>query len=131
MNAYFRFCIIHFINKYIQKIIFKYLSVEIYSKFHVSSSFRYHMYLKTPSQDSSWTTYLQPFTTGMLIVTLLSILCCAVIISIPYYTAHWIKSNTKEEQQFSIGNSLIVTLGAFFQQGEVYFLILIFKINFR
>ena len=88
------------------------------------------MYLKTPSQDSSWTTYLQPFTTGMLIVTLFSILCCAVIISIPYYTAHWIKSNTKEEQQFSIGNSLIVTLGAFFQQGLVYFPTLICKIDF-
>ena len=79
------------------------------------------MFLKTPSQDSSWTTYLQPFTTSMLIVTLFSILCCALVISIPYYTAHWIKSNSKEEQQFSIGNSLIVMLGAFFQQGNLLF----------
>ena len=78
------------------------------------------MYFKTPSQDSSWTTYLQPFTTHMLVVTLFSILCCALVISIPYYTAHWIKSNSKEEQQFSIGNSIIVTLGAFFQQGKMF-----------
>ena len=42
-----------------------------------------------------------------------------MVMSIPYYTAHLIKSNSKEEQQFSIGNSIIVTLGAFFQQGII------------
>ena len=75
------------------------------------------MYFQTPSQGSSWSTYLMPFTTHMLLVTIFSIICCAIVMSIPYYIAHLIKENSKEEQQFSIGNSLIVTLGAFFQQG--------------
>ena len=58
-----------------------------------------------------------PFKSDMLIVTIMSIICCAIVMSIPYYCANWINTNRKEEQEFSIGNTLIVTLGAFFQQG--------------
>ena len=92
---------------------------KMYYAFCTDFGFRFHMYLKTPSKDSSWTTYLMPFTDSMLVVTICSIVCCAIVMSVPYYTAHLIKSNSKEEQQFSIGNSIIVTLGAFFQQGKI------------
>ena len=75
------------------------------------------MYFKTPSQASGWTTYLMPFRTDMLIVTIACIVCCACAMSLPYYFSNWLNTNSKEEQKFSIGNTLIVTLGAFFQQG--------------
>ena len=79
---------------------------------------RNKMYIRIPSQDAGWSTFVNPFSFKLWIATITMIFVGSIIISVTYYT-HKHKSRTDVEypNSFRIDTALFLSFVALFQQG--------------
>ena len=81
---------------------------------------RINMFIRTPSRDVGWSTFVKPLSHGTWIVTVTILLASSLMISITYYINKRESSYDVEyPNSFGFNMSIFLTLSALFQQGSV------------